>query len=144
MSRTGRSTLFREEANGLLSSLEEFLLELERVPDDLELVRKVFGDLRAARESEEEDVQTLVDKAGMVYDKVRNGEIRVIRKFIELTLEARNCLRLIIDGQGPEGPALKTTFLGLKELVFEEAGQRPRSPLGSCKPANRGPRDASR
>jgi two-component system, chemotaxis family, sensor kinase CheA len=142
MNRAGRNTL-KEEANGLLSSLEDFLLELERVPDDLELVRRVFSDLRAARESEEDDLPVLIDKARVVYDKVRNGEIRVIRKLIDIVLEARDSLRSIIDGQETEGPALRTAFIALKGLAFEETEGLPRPRQNRRRPGNRGPRDVS-
>ena len=120
MNASDRDTL-REEANELLSSLEDFLLELEKVPDDVELVGKVCGELRAAKGQGGDDPSAFTRKVETVYDKVRNGEMRVIRKLVDLTIEARNSLRLIIDGRSAQETALRTTFIALKELILAEA-----------------------
>jgi two-component system chemotaxis sensor kinase CheA len=116
---------FKDEANDLLWSLEEFLLELERVPDDLELMGKVLRDLRSTRQTGDDELPVVIERVRTIYDRVRNGEIRVIRKLIDFTLEARDSLRAIIDGKDSQGPTLKATLLGLKELVREEAERSP-------------------
>jgi two-component system chemotaxis sensor kinase CheA len=120
-------SVFTEEAQELLASLEDFLLELEQVPDDLELVRKVFSDLRASGRPEGDDIPVIVDKAWIVYDKVKNGEIRVIRKLIDLVLEARDSLRTIIADQNAEAPALRTALMELKTFAMEEGMPQPPS-----------------
>ncbi len=116
---------FKEEANGLLSSLEDLMLEIERLPDDMELMGRVFGELRSAKGLDGDDLSSFTRKVETVYDKVRNGEIRVIRKLVELILEARDSLRLIIDGQNAQGAALRTAIGALKELILAEAEKGP-------------------
>lgn len=128
MTRTDRESV-KEEASDLLSSLEEFLLELEQIPDDLELVGMVLTELRAVRGSDGEDLAAFIRKVWNLRDKVKNGEIRVIRKLIDLTLEARNSLRSIVDGLSTPHPPLRATAAALKQMVIEEAKEgrsRPR------------------
>ena len=114
---------FSGEANDFLLSLEDFLLELERVPDDLELVSKVLGELRKTEKPDGDDLSAIVPKVGMLFDKVRSGEVRVIRKLVDLTLQARDSLKLIIEGQNAREAALRSTIAALRDLIVTEASK---------------------
>lgn len=92
---------FKEEAGELLSELESALLELEETPDDTELIGRVFRAMHTIKGSGAmfgfDDIAAFTHEVETVFDLVRNGEIRVTKKLIDLTLSARDHIRTMID-----------------------------------------------
>jgi two-component system chemotaxis sensor kinase CheA len=111
---------FREEAEELLSQLEDVLLELETHPEDVELVNAAF---RAVHTIKGSAGMFGFEKAGRfthdlenLLDACRGGLRAVDSRVIDLSLRARDKIRSMLaeaDGSGPfdeEAQALMAEF----------------------------------
>ncbi len=104
MSGNEYAEAFREEAAELLAELETSLLELEESPGDKKLVGRVFRNMHTLKGSGAmfgfDDVATFAHQVETVLDKVRNGDIPVSKKLIDLTLEARDHIKKLLESLG--------------------------------------------
>ena len=94
---------FREEAFELLSELETSLLELEEMPEDSELIGRVFRAMHTIKGSGAmfgfNDISHFTHEVESVYDQVRSGKIKVTRQLIDLTLSARDLIRQMLEAR---------------------------------------------
>ena len=92
---------YREEAHELLSELETSLLELEGSPGDMELVGRIFRAMHTIKGSGAmfgfDEIAAFTHEVETVFDNVRHGTLQVTRDLIDLTLKARDCIRLMLD-----------------------------------------------
>src|SRR5512134_189576 len=92
---------FKEEAYELLSELEDSLLALEDTPDDTEIIGRVFRAMHTIKGSGAmfgfDDIASFTHEVETVFDQVRSGKIAVTRELIDLTLRARDQIRLMLD-----------------------------------------------
>lgn len=99
---------FLEEATELLTELESALLELENVPDDIELIAKVFRILHTIKGSSGmfgyDDISTFTHDIENLYDRIRNGNIKISKEIIDLTLSARDQIALLLVGNNDKKP----------------------------------------
>ncbi len=106
---------FREEAYELLAELEFSLLELEASPTDMELIGKVFRAMHTIKGSGAmfgfDEIATFTHEVETVFDNVRNGTLPVTKELIDLTLEARDCIRGMLDGPDQGASKEDTTDL---------------------------------
>jgi two-component system chemotaxis sensor kinase CheA len=91
---------FIEEAIELLAELESSLLELEKDPDNKELIAKVFRALHTIKGSSGmfgyDDISMFTHDIENVYDHIRNGELRITKDIIDLTLAARDQISFML------------------------------------------------
>lgn len=121
---------FREEAYELLGDLETSLLALEETPDDMELIQRIFRDMHTIKGSGAmfgfDDIAHFTHEIETVYDKVRDGKMSVSKELINLTLQAKDQMRLMLDitphGKAPQEPILQETIQAFKELAQEDEG----------------------
>lgn len=124
---------FKEEAYELLAELENSLLELEDRPDDPELIGRVFRVMHTIKGSGAmfgfDDIAAFTHQVETAFDRVRSGKLIVSRKMINLTLAARDQIKVMLDGAGQEGAvdAAVTGQLvaGFKELLNEDQAAAP-------------------
>jgi len=92
---------YREEAAELLAELETSLLELEESPEDTELIGSIFRALHTIKGSGSmfgfDDIAAFTHEVETVYDMVRNGEMKVTKTLIDLTLSARDYIKVMLD-----------------------------------------------
>ncbi len=112
--------LYREEASELLAELEDSLLELEDSPDDMELVAKVFRTMHTIKGSGAmfgfDDIASFTHEVETIYDLVRNGEVKVTKELVSLSLAARDHITSLLTGDDIDvvkGEELVTAFKGL-------------------------------
>lgn len=95
--------VFLGEANDLLDNLEDYLLELEEHPDNLETVSAVFRCMHTIKGSAGmfgyDKVSHFCHEAETTFDEVRNGRLAVTSKLITLTLQARDHIRNMLENQ---------------------------------------------
>jgi two-component system chemotaxis sensor kinase CheA len=123
--------VFREEAYELLAELEESLLALEQSPEDEELIGRVFRAMHTIKGSGAmfgfEEIASFTHEVETVFDLVRNGKIAVTRELVDLSLAARDEIRAMLDGGGPEKATEKqeiiAAFRGL--IPGAEVAARP-------------------
>lgn len=113
---------FIEEAYELLAELETALIELEEIPDEQELIGRVFRALHTIKGSGGmfgfDRVATFTHEVETVFDLVRNGEMTVTKELIDLTLSARDHIRIMIDSPDEVNEDKGNEIvLGLKKLT---------------------------
>jgi len=91
---------FIEEALELLAQLEISLLELEKNPDDAEIIAKVFRALHTIKGSSGmfgyDEITMFTHDIETVYHLIRNGELRITKDIIDITLAARDQINLML------------------------------------------------
>jgi len=92
---------FKEEAHELLEELEAALLDLEKIPDDTDLIGRVFRAMHTIKGSGAmfgfDDVAAFTHHVETVFDNVRNGKIKVTKPLIDLTLSACDEIRKMVE-----------------------------------------------
>ena len=133
---------FKEEAYELLAELEISLLELEERPDNNDLIGKVFRTMHTIKGSGAmfgfDDIAAFTHEIETVYDKVRDGIISVSNELINLTLQAKDQIKLMLDdspqGEDPQGPILQKTISAFKKLASGDGTiTTPQTPYSSSK-----------
>ncbi|GAB4487898.1 MAG: hypothetical protein OHK006_17650 [Thermodesulfovibrionales bacterium] len=122
--------IFREEASELLCELESALLELEDDPENPDLIGRVFRAMHTIKGSGGmagfDDIMKFTHEVESVFDKVRNGEVKVTKGMIDLTLDARDQIRMMIDadarGERYDQQQAALIIAGLKDVA---AGRKP-------------------
>ena len=93
--------VFLSEANDLLDKLEEYLLELEQNPDDMDTISAVFRSMHTIKGSAGmfgfDAISHFTHEAETTFDEVRNGRVAVSSELITLTLQARDHIREMLD-----------------------------------------------
>jgi len=93
--------LFREEAYELIAELESAVLEIEKTPDDSEQIGRVFRAMHTIKGSGAacglNDMARFTHEIETVFDLVRKGKITLNRELIDLTLEARDQIKAMLD-----------------------------------------------
>ena len=114
---------FKEEAYELLAELESSLLELEETPDDADLIGRVFRAMHTIKGSGSmfgfDDIARFTHEVETVFDLVRNGKLQVGKKLVNLTLEARDQIKSMLDGSeagGADPEKSAVIIAGLREL----------------------------
>lgn len=94
---------FKEEAFELLTELESSLLELEKCPEDAQLIARIFRSMHTIKGSGAmfgfEDVASFTHDIETVYDLLRNKKIVAGKELIDLTLRACDQIRKMVYGQ---------------------------------------------
>ncbi|GFO55044.1 chemotaxis protein CheA [Geomonas sp. Red276] len=124
---------FKEEAYELLSELESSLLELEERPEDEELIGRVFRAMHTIKGSGAmfgfDDIAAFTHEVETIFDMVRNGKLQVTKKLVNLTLQARDLIKSMLDGSdlgnGGDIDASFRIISGLRELAGEAPPEAP-------------------
>ena len=94
--------VFREEAQELLAQIDIPLMELEKTPDNTELVNTIFRTLHTIKGSGSmcgfDELARFTHDLESVFDCMRKGEFRADHEIIGLTLKAKDCIRTLLEG----------------------------------------------
>lgn len=130
--------VFREEAYELLSELEAALLELEKTPDDMELVGRVFRSLHTVKGSgascEFKDVSAFAHEIETFFDMIRKGQLKVTKEITDMTLLALDQLRAMLDAYYKGGVADTGRC---EEILSEFRKLSPTAAAGESRPRGR-------
>ncbi len=118
--------VFREEAQELLARIDIPLMELEKTPDNAELVNTIFRTLHTIKGSGSmcgfDELTRFTHDLENIFDCMRKGLFRADHKIIALTLKAKDCMRSLIDGEDSiEENNLRNEIL--KELKIATEGK---------------------
>jgi len=129
--------LFREEAVELLTALEGYLLDLEKNPGNRELINDVFRALHTLKGSGAmfgfNDLAGFVHHIENVFDLVRKEELYLDRSLLNLTLEARDLMKFLIDPAAEVSPSSRRRMAELTETFSRllpqklTAGDQPKN-----------------
>ncbi len=120
-----QSEVYKEEARELLTVLEDSLLQLERSPDDKELVGQIFRALHTIKGSGSmfgfDRIAAFTHEVETTFDLVRNSEIPVSKALIDHTLQAKDYIKLLLEepttDEAPCEQDLKTLIGSFNKLV---------------------------
>lgn len=139
------TSAFTEEAYELLSELEDSILELEERPGDKDLLDRVFRAMYTIKGSGAmygfEAVAEFTHEVETVLDVARNGGIAVSKRLIDLTLQARDQIRVILDaslgGEAADEEKSQRIIAGLRALTA--GGEEDAVPASSSTPDSQAP-----
>lgn len=122
---------FKEEAYELLAELESALLELEEIPDDTELIGRIFRAMHTIKGSGSmfgfDDIAAFTHEVETAFDLVREGKVTVNQDLINVTLKARDqivtMLRATEGGEAADDEYSQSIIESLKYLIANEDGQ---------------------
>jgi len=93
--------IYKEEAYELLAELESSLLELEENADNKELIGRVFRAMHTIKGSGAmagyHDIAEFTHELETVFDLVREGKMKITRELINLSLSARDQIKMMLD-----------------------------------------------
>jgi two-component system chemotaxis sensor kinase CheA len=138
--------VFIEEAVELLFSLETSLLELEEVPDDKELIARVFRALHTIKGSAGmfgyDEITMFTHDIESVFDHIRKGEINITKEIIDLTLSARDQILLMLSQtektENSDDETTKALLTSFRKIILEYNAKTNNSETpkaNNCKPA---------
>ena len=116
--------LYREEAYELLTNLEDSLIELEQLPEDLNIVGKVFRAMHTIKGSGAmfgfDDIASFTHTIETIYDLIRDSKLKVTADLISLTLASCDQIRAMLGAsQGLNTVSdAKTSELTLKFKAY--------------------------
>ncbi len=97
---------FREEAAELIAGLEDDLLRLEKAPEDVETIGAVFRAMHTLKGSSSmfgfDAIAAFTHELESVMVMLREGLFRVDRRFIDMTLKARDLISAMLNGDSSE------------------------------------------
>jgi two-component system chemotaxis sensor kinase CheA len=116
--------VFKEEAQELLSQIDIPLMELEKSPDNTELVNTIFRTLHTIKGSGSmcgfDELARFTHDLESIFDCMRKGRFRADHKIIGLTLKAKDCMRVLLDGTDTsEDNCLRNDILDELKTVTE-------------------------
>ncbi len=92
--------LFLEEVDELLEELENLLLKLETDPKNKELINNAFRVMHTIKGSSGmfgfNEVSKFTHNIENVYDNIRNGKLEMSKEIIEITLQAKDQIRIMV------------------------------------------------
>lgn len=136
---------FKEEASELLSDLENSLLDLEKNPENLELVGGIFRAMHTIKGSGAmfgfDDIAALMHNVESAYDRIRNGKLQVTGELISLTLAVCDQVRRLIDGSnsGTRNDEKVGTFIEAFREILDGCDSGEKAKTSSPEPNDAAP-----
>ena len=124
---------YLEEARELLADLEASLLELERTPDDPDLLHKIFRALHTVKGSGAmfgfDDIAAFTHDVESTFDRIRNGQLAVDGRLLDLSLRACDHIRSLLEPDPAQQAALDAArqeiLVGFRAYGGDGAAARP-------------------
>lgn len=117
---------YQEEAREILVELESSLLELNERPDDGELVGRVFRSMHTIKGSGAmfgfDDLAAFTHHLETAFDEVREGRLVVTSKLVDLSLEAVDLIKKMLDAPPDECGANNAFAAGILARLQELTG----------------------
>jgi two-component system chemotaxis sensor kinase CheA len=139
--------IFRQEAGELLEQLEAALLDLERAPDDRNLVNRAFRALHTIKGSGAmfgfEEVAAFAHEFESAFDRVRKGDAAPDPDLIAIALNAKDFLRTQIEKPDEARAVIGVCILSeLRKLVQGPGGAS--APAAAAEPTSVAPASRKR
>ncbi len=92
---------FKEEAYEHVNELEKNLLELEKDPESIEFVEKIFRSMHTIKGGAAmfgfENINKFTHNLENIYDEIRNGKIDISKELLTLTLESVDHIKTLLE-----------------------------------------------
>jgi len=137
MSRPDPTETFRQEARELLERLEAGLLDLEKTPENGDLINSAFRALHTIKGSGAmfgfTEVASFVHEFETAFDRVRKGHSPVTSELIAVALDAKDHVHQLIEN--PEGTTPGGDAILDKLRTIVSTDRFPEAPLPKEQPA---------
>jgi two-component system chemotaxis sensor kinase CheA len=134
--------IFRQESAELLEQLEQALLDLERSPDDHDLIDTAFRALHTIKGSGAmfgfEQVAAFTHEFESAFDRIRKGEAAPDQELIAIALNAKDFIRSQIERPEETDAVIGVCILADLRKLFADAQARApieTAPAGATEPA---------
>jgi two-component system chemotaxis sensor kinase CheA len=125
--------IFRDEAREILTELEAALLQLNEARSDLDLVGRVFRALHTIKGSGSmfgfDQLAAFTHDLETAFDEVRNGRMPVTSELIDLTLEALDQIKAMLedhsDSSRADATVCKQILAKVKRMTAEPSDDTP-------------------
>jgi len=129
---------YREEVHELLADLEDALIEIERTPDDRDLIDRIFRAMHTIKGSGAmfgfDDIAAFTHTIETVYDLIREGSLGIDQELISLTLASCDQIKAMVEeSEGGEkadtsrAEEISNAFNALIPSEGEQPDTRPES-----------------
>jgi two-component system chemotaxis sensor kinase CheA len=112
---------FIEEALEHINDLESALLQLETVPDDKELIERVFRSMHSLKGGGAmfgfDKISEFTHNLETVYDMVRNGQMKINRDLLNITLSSVDHLKNLLNQDNELVGVVKINHAQLSEQI---------------------------
>jgi two-component system chemotaxis sensor kinase CheA len=132
---------YQEEAREILVELESSLLELNERPSDSALVGRVFRSMHTIKGSGAmfgfDEVASFTHHLETAYDEIREGRLIVTSKLVDLSLEAVDLIKRMLDespGESSANNAFAAGILARLQVLTGIAGAKHSETLSSSAP----------
>lgn len=119
--------IYREETHELIGELEASLLDLEEDPGDATLIDRVFRALHTIKGSGAmfgfENISNFTHHVETVFDRVREGELVVEKKLIDLTLAASDQIKRMVDEKEVEFKVIDEIMQAFHRMIPQPASK---------------------
>ncbi len=118
--------LFYEEAEELIQTVERCLLDLEESIDDMNIVGEAFRALHTIKGSSSmfgiDNIAGFTHDIENLFESIRNGEIKITREIIDLTLEAVDQIKLMLKDKEEHDKVeqIKNKFAAILNSIADE------------------------
>jgi two-component system chemotaxis sensor kinase CheA len=136
--------IFIAEAEELIASLEETLLQFDKDRTNKTSVETIFRSMHTLKGSASmfgfESLSALTHELETVYDLIRTGRFAATNEVLEVTLETVDHVKKIIRDQGMQDPANRARHEALHKAIASLTGEQTHTPTGMatfyvhCKP----------
>ncbi|MCD9015797.1 chemotaxis protein CheA [Parachryseolinea silvisoli] len=136
--------IFIAEAEELIASLEETLLQFDKDRTNKTSVETIFRSMHTLKGSASmfgfESLSALTHELETVYDLIRTGRFAATNEVLEVTLETVDHVKKIIRDQGMQDPANRARHEALHKAIAGLTGEQTHTPTGMatfyvhCKP----------
>jgi len=120
MNNDAHREAYLEEAREHLLQLEEALLELEEAPEDMELIGRVFRSMHTIKGSGAmfgfDNIAEFTHEVETVYDLIREGKLAVTKEIIDLSLKARDCIRMMLNNEDTDATLIEEVRSACKKI----------------------------
>ncbi|GAB4072991.1 chemotaxis protein CheA [Barrientosiimonas marina] len=129
MDTTDYLDMFLDESDEHLQSINNHLLELEKNPEDLEVVQEIFRSAHTlkgmAGSMEFKDIQSLTHKMENVFDQIRNQSLAVTEDVMDVIFEAVEALEEMVQAisDGENGKKDVSELISQMEKLEQGEGQ---------------------
>ncbi len=125
--------LFKEEVDETLAELDVSLLELEKTPDDLELVNRVFRAVHTLKGACDmfgvDNVVALAHEMESAFDLIRNGARRVDKPLLDAGFAAKDRIGAMLrEGADPDAAGAKDVIQAFRDILSPPEPARANRP----------------
>ncbi|MBT1708881.1 chemotaxis protein CheA [Fulvivirgaceae bacterium PWU5] len=136
--------IFIAEAEELIASLEETLLQFDKDRTNKTSIETIFRSMHTLKGSASmfgfESLSALTHELETVYDLIRTGRFAATNEVLEVTLETVDHVKKIIRDQGLQDPVNRARHEALRKAIAGLTGEQIHTPTGMatfyvhCKP----------